>query len=121
MLDQLTDNLPCLGIKKQRVVKVVMDAWLATAGLRGGQILEARTRTSPPRLNHPPRHQGKVKYERDSDQVASSKVHAGQTCQCSTSRAIHQPTANHQTLQGSQKLATASQGTQGRMSHEEVK
>ena len=37
-----------LGIKKQRVVKVAMDSWLATAGLRGGQVLEASTRTSPP-------------------------------------------------------------------------
>ena len=40
--EQLTGNPPNLGSKKQRVVKVVMDAWLATAGLRGGQILEAR-------------------------------------------------------------------------------
>ena len=32
--------------KKQRVVKVVTDAWLATAGLRGGQILEAWFSTS---------------------------------------------------------------------------
>ena len=48
VLELLTGNLPMLGSKKQRVVKVVMDAWLATAGLRGGQILEARTRTSPP-------------------------------------------------------------------------
>ena len=38
-----------LGLKKQRVVDVVTDAWPATAGLRGGQILEARalTCTSP--------------------------------------------------------------------------
>ena len=33
---------------KQRVVKFVMGAWLATAALRGGHILEARTRASPP-------------------------------------------------------------------------
>ena len=45
VLELLTGNPPCLGIKKQRVVKVVMDAWLATAGLRGGQILEARFST----------------------------------------------------------------------------
>ena len=45
---QFTDSPPCLGIKKQGVVKVVIDAWLAPAGLRGGQILEASTRTSPP-------------------------------------------------------------------------
>ena len=48
VLELLTDDPPCLGIKKQRVVKFVMDAWLATAGLRGGQVLEARTCTSPP-------------------------------------------------------------------------
>ena len=48
VLEPLTDNPSCLGIKKQRVVKFVMDAWLAPAGLRGGQILEARTRTLPP-------------------------------------------------------------------------
>ena len=47
VLELLTDDPPCLGIKKQRVVKFVMDAWLAPAGLRGGQILEARTGTSP--------------------------------------------------------------------------
>ena len=48
VLELLTDDPPWLGIKKQRVVKFVMDAWLAPAGLRGGQKLEARTRTSPP-------------------------------------------------------------------------
>ena len=48
VLEQLTGDPPCRGIKKQRVVKFVMDAWQATAGLRGGQILEASTRTSPP-------------------------------------------------------------------------
>ena len=36
------------GIKKQRVVDVATDARLATAALRGGQVLEARTRTSLP-------------------------------------------------------------------------
>ena len=30
---------------KQRVVDFVTDAWLVTAGLRGGQILEARCST----------------------------------------------------------------------------
>ena len=45
VLEQLTGNPPCLGIKQQRVVKVATDAWLATAGLRGGQILEARFST----------------------------------------------------------------------------
>ena len=34
-----------LGLKKQRVVDVVTDAWQATAGLRGGQVLEARALT----------------------------------------------------------------------------
>ena len=34
-----------LGFTKQRVVNVVKDTWLATAGLRGGQILEARFST----------------------------------------------------------------------------
>ena len=48
LLEHLTDDPTCLRIKKQRVVKVAMDAWLVTAGLRGGQILEASTRTSPP-------------------------------------------------------------------------
>ena len=48
VLELLAGDPPCLGIKKQRVVKVVMDAWLATAGLRGGQVLEASTCTSPP-------------------------------------------------------------------------
>ena len=45
VLEQLTGDPPCLGIKKQRVVNVVTDTWLATAGLRGGQILEARLST----------------------------------------------------------------------------
>ena len=31
--------------KKQRVVNIVTVAWLATAGLRGGQILEASSST----------------------------------------------------------------------------
>ena len=48
VLELLTGNLPMLGSKKQRVVKVVMDVWLATAGLRGGQILEACSCTSSP-------------------------------------------------------------------------
>ena len=48
VLELLTGSLPKLGSKKQGVVKFVMDAWLAPAGLRDGQILEARTRTSPP-------------------------------------------------------------------------
>ena len=48
VLEQLTGNPPNLGIKKPRVVKVATDAWLATAGLRGGQVLEASTCTSPP-------------------------------------------------------------------------
>ena len=34
-----------LGFMKQRVVNVVTDTWLATAGLLGGQILEARFST----------------------------------------------------------------------------
>ena len=34
-----------LGTQKQRVVNVAKDAWLATAGLRGGQVLEASSRT----------------------------------------------------------------------------
>ena len=36
-LEQLTDGPLCLGLKKQRVANVVTDAWLATAGLRGGR------------------------------------------------------------------------------------
>ena len=44
VLELLADDPPCLGVKKQRVVKVVMDAWLTTAGLRGGQVLEASSR-----------------------------------------------------------------------------
>ena len=48
VLELLTGNPPCLGTKKQRVVKVATDAWLATAGLRGGQVLEACSCTSPP-------------------------------------------------------------------------
>ena len=51
VLEQLTDAPPCLGIKKQRVVKVATDAWLATAGLRGGQVLEASSRV-PRRQPH---------------------------------------------------------------------
>ena len=43
--EQLTSDPPCVGIKKQWVVKVAMDAWLATAGLRGGQVLEVSSRT----------------------------------------------------------------------------
>ena len=54
VLKLLTDDPPCLGIKKQRVVKFVMDAWLAPAGLRGGQILEASTCTSPPATHFSP-------------------------------------------------------------------
>ena len=44
VLELLTGDPPFLGSKKQRVVKVPTDAWLAT----GGQGLEASTRTSPP-------------------------------------------------------------------------
>ena len=36
VLELLTGDQQYLGIKKQRVVKVVMDAWLAPAGLRCG-------------------------------------------------------------------------------------
>ena len=36
VLEQLTGDPPCLGIKMQRIVKAPTDAWLATAGLRGG-------------------------------------------------------------------------------------
>ena len=34
-----------LGSKKHRVVNIVTDAWLATAGLQGGQTLEASSST----------------------------------------------------------------------------
>ena len=55
--------------KKQRVVNIVTVAWLATAGLRGGQILEASrvllappvTLSSPLPPLPPPRFQDSVK------------------------------------------------------------
>ena len=45
----------CLGIKKQRVVKVVMDVWLATAGLGANKycrraLVPLRQPPSPPPL-----------------------------------------------------------------------
>ena len=47
------NRAPNLGNKKQRVVRVVMDLWLATAGLRGGytggeQFYLLRQPPSPP-------------------------------------------------------------------------
>ena len=45
VLEQLTGNPSNLGNKKQEVAHFVTDAWLATAGLRGGQILKARFST----------------------------------------------------------------------------
>ena len=45
VLEQLSDGSWCLGFKQQGVAHFVTEAWLATAGLRGGQILEARFST----------------------------------------------------------------------------
>ena len=45
VLELLADDPLWLGVKKQRVVDVAMDAWLTAAGLRGGQVLEACSRT----------------------------------------------------------------------------
>ena len=69
--DQHPEEVACqlfLEGKKQRVVNIVTVAWLATAGLRGGQILEASSSTCsashtllPSASAAPPRVQDSVK------------------------------------------------------------
>ena len=68
--DQQSEEVACQNFlegKKQRVVNIVTVSWLVTAGLRGGQILEASSSTcsashSPPLcLRCPSMLQGSVK------------------------------------------------------------